>query len=230
MSTNRNTVGAYALEQLNKRYRVEEADLGTDARMDKGLMHIMVKKYWVDGIGSLCIVSMKGMLGLMKMETAVLACSGKDVPLLNLDHVDAMGRRTQIAELYDTMLSGKGPREETLQRLQAISDADRDLEEYTSAGSWSDALRYPCSYAKKTKKNTARTEASCRQFFDIFLEELEQAPACDANAKASRIDDFARRLLNEGGPAVDQVRRMFGDEITERLVLKHMYGTGDYND
>lgn len=230
MSTNRNTVGAYALEELNKRYQVEEINLGADARMDKGMMHFKVKKYRIDGIGSLCVLSMKGMLDLMKMETAVLACNGKDVPLLNLDHVDAMGRRTQIAELYDTMLSGEGPREETLQRLQAISDADGDLEDYVSAGSWSDALRYPCSYAKKTKKHTARTETSCRQFFDLFLEELEQAPDCDANAKASRIDDFARRLLREGGPAVDQVRRMFGDEITERLVLQHMYGTGDYND
>jgi len=216
------TTGQYALEKLKQVYPVEEADLGDGARLDKGLMHFRVKKYWVDGIGSLCIVSMKGMLGLMKMETAVLACCGKDLPLLNLDRVDAMGNRTQIAELYDTMLAPCGRQLQT--RLQAISDADSDIEDYAGAQSWSSSLRLPCSYAKKTKTNASRTEDSCRRFFDLLLEELEQAPPCDAAAKASKIESFARGLFDNGGPAVDQVRKMFGDAAAERLVLEHMYG------
>ena len=47
---------------------------------------------------------MNAFLGLMKMETAVLSMTGKDVPLLNLDWVRAFGKETQIVELYDTQL------------------------------------------------------------------------------------------------------------------------------
>ena len=95
------------LEQLKKNYEVTEKDIGSDARLDKGMMHFTVRSFDIAGIGTLCLLNMKGMFGLMKMETIVLSCITKDVPLLNLDTVSAMGKTTRLAELYDTRISRK---------------------------------------------------------------------------------------------------------------------------
>ena len=57
-----------------------------------------------------------------------------------------------------------------------------------------------------------------------YLKQLAAAPDWDAAAKTAKTRAFAENLLNQGGPAVDQVTRLFGRETAERLILRHMYG------
>ena len=58
----------------------------------------------------------------------------------------------------------------------------------------------------------------------LYLRQLSLLPACDPAAKAAKIRAFAETLFTTGGPAVDQVKALFGDEIARRLVCTHMYG------
>jgi len=215
-------IGKYVLSELQNRYRVTEVPLGEDAHMSKNMMHFVVKVYDVENIGNLCILTMNGMMGLMKMETVVLACDRKDVPLLNMDTVKAMGNKTQIAEFYDTLLNHEDRTMEN--ECQKIKDGDKDIPDYTSGEHWYDALLYPCSYAKKTKFKDKRTDISLKKYFQLYLKELERAEACNPIEKQGKNRAFAQGLLDHGGPAVDQVRKMFGEEKTKKLVLEYMYG------
>ncbi len=97
-------LGTAILDALKGRYTLEKLDIGTDARLSKSGMVFETESYAVKDLGHLCVLRMKAFLGLMKMETVVLAVKEKDLPLFNLDWVSAAGKETLIAELYDTQL------------------------------------------------------------------------------------------------------------------------------
>ena len=216
------SLGETALSLLERSYALRKIELGADAKLSKGGMVFGTEAWEIPGLGHLCIMRMKAFFGLMKMETAVLAVSGKDLPLLNLDWVRAFGRETQIVELYDTQLTPYP--EEKLAAFDALRLRDADLPEPESKPHWYDAILYPCSYHKAGKGLSDRLSAAARDYFETFLRQLAEAPACDAGAKAEKVKSFAERLFAEGGPAVDQVTKLFGPETAKRLILRHMYG------
>ena len=57
-----------------------------------------------------------------------------------------------------------------------------------------------------------------------YISLLASAPDCDPAEKQAKSRHFAESLLASGGPAVDQVTKLFGRETAERLILRHMYG------
>ena len=215
-------LGDMVAAQLQQYYVLEREELGSDARLSKNGMVFETESYRVPGLGHFCLLRMNALFGLMKMETAVLAATEKDVPLLNLDWVRAFGKETQIAELYDTQLAPCS--EESLAEFDAIRRRDDDLADMTAAPHWYDAILYPCSYHKTGKGQSERMAAAARDYTETFLRQLDSAPDCDKAAKAEKVDAFAQRLFAEGGPAVDQVTKLFGRETAKRLILRWMYG------
>ena len=218
-------LGDFVIKELKKKYPVKELDIGEDSRLRAKGIKMSVRSFEAEGMGHLCLLSMKFLGGIAKMETVVLAPCCKDVPLLNIDSIQVFGKKTRLVELYDTLLV---PSDGTLERrCDGIKRQDSDLENYEpDEKQWSDSLRYPCSYAKKDKAASTRTDQSCLKIMQVYSEELDRAPACDAEAKAEKIREFAEGLLEHGGPAVDAVRKSFGEETTRRLVLEHMYSCG----
>ena len=208
---------------LEQRYALKKEELGADARLSKKGMVFETEAYEIPDLGHFCILRMNAFLGLMKMETAVLAVDAKDLPLLNLDWVRAFGRETQIVELYDTQLEPYP--EALLAEFDALRRRDDDLPAQEAKGAhWYDAILYPCSYHKAGKKLTERLAAAARGYTETYLRQLAEAPVCDAAAKREKTRAFAERLFAEGGPAVDQVTKLFGTEMAKRLILRHMYG------
>ena len=207
---------------LEKQYALKKEDLGADTRLSKKGMVFETEAYEVKDLGHFCILRMNAFLGLMKMETAVLAADMKDVPLLNLDWVRAFGKETQIAELYDTQLTPYPAKK--LAAFEALRVRDDELPSPPSKAHWYDAILYPCSYHKAGKGFSERFARAARDYLETFLRQLAEAPDCDAAAKAEKNRAFAERLFAEGGPAVDQVTKLFGPETARRLILRWMYG------
>ena len=216
-------LGCLLRKELEKSCSVRQEEIGADARLEKKGMVFDTETYTVEGVGHLCVLRMRAMLGLMRMETVVLAPFQRDLPLLNLDWVRVPGKETQIVELYDTQLSPCPA--ETLDSFQRIRDRDGDLKDYVSAGKhWYDEILYPCSYHKTGKGVSGRLADAARDYIRCYVRQLETAPVCDAEAKKTKIRGFAETLAAQGGPAVDQVTKLFGRETAERLILRHMYG------
>ena len=216
-------LGDMLLEQLSRTYSVVKTDVGQDAHLSKSGFAFDTEVYEIGDLGHLCFLRMKAMLGLMKMRTIVLAVKGKDVPLLNLDWVKVPGKETQMVELYDTQLHPCP--EENLAAYQRLLERDAELQDYVSGGAhWYDGLLYPCSYHKTGKEVGDRLARAAHDYAAEYLKQLAAASDCDAAAKMAKTREFAENLLNQGGPAVDQVTRLFGRETAERLILRHMYG------
>ena len=127
--------------------------------------------------------------------------------------------------LYDVQLQPCP--EEELAVFQALKDRDRDLPDRATEPHWYDALLYPCSYNKAGKKLSQRFNRAAADYVDAFLGLLQKAPACDKAEKAQKIRGFAETLLEKGGPAVNTVAKLFGQETARRLILGHMYGVRD---
>ena len=161
------------------------------------------KSYEITTVGHLCILRMKAMLGLMKMETVVLAPEEKDMPLLNLDWVGVLGKETQIVEFYDTQLTPCSP--ESLAGFQAVCDRDADLPNMEAKPHWYDAILLPCSYHKAGRGISKRLAAAAHDDLEQYIRQLKVAPLCDQAAKKAATRAFAERLCTEGGPAVGQI-------------------------
>lgn len=216
-------VGNRIRDLLSRSYSLKKLDIGADARLAKKGFTFETESYEVQELGHLCIMRMKAMLGLMRMETVILSVTHKDVPLINLDYVKAAGKETQIVELYNTQIAYEA--KELQEALQKIRDRDADLTDYTSAGShWYDDILYPCSYHKTGKGVSDRLAGAARDCAAEYISLLASAPDCDPAEKQAKSRKFAESLLASGGPAVDQVTKLFGRETAERLILRHMYG------
>ena len=216
-------VGNRIRDLLSRSYSLKRLDLGADARLAKKGFTFETESYEVQELGHLCIMRMKAMLGLMRMETVILSVTHKDVPLINLDYVKAAGKETQIVELYNTQITSEA--EELQEAFRKIRDRDADLADYTSAGKhWYDDILYPCSYHKTGKGVSDRLAGTARDCAGTYLSLLSSAPACDPAEKQDKVRTFAETLLKSGGPAVDQMTKLFGHDTAERMILRHMYG------
>ena len=215
-------LGETVKERLSDRFPLRREDLGADAQISKKGVTFATEAYAVDGVGHLCVMRMKSMLGLMKMETVVVSTTRKGLPLFNLDWVGVMGRETLIAELYDTQLESLA--EGALSAFDAIRDRDADLPDHSSGKArWYDAILYPCSYAKTGKGLTQRLSRAAQDYIERYTELLSAAPACDDGAKRANVQNFAETLLRQGGPAVEAMTKLLGEETTRRMVLRNMY-------
>ncbi len=216
-------LGETVLSRLERDHKVVRNDIGVDALLKKSGFSFTTETYEVENIGHLCILRMSGMLGLMHMETVVLATTKKDAPLINLDRVIVMGKETQIVEFYDDMLE-MYPKKYT-DIFEALKEKDGDIADYISGGEhWYDPILMPCSYHKTGKGVSERFERAAKEYLDAYVLQADELAPCDSSLKAAKVRDFAEKLFYNGGPAVDQVKKLFGDETARRLILKHMYG------
>ena len=142
-------LGQYTVDSLGRYFELVPKELGADARRSKRGMTFETKSWENRGIGHLCVMRMNAFLGLMKMETIVIAPFEADLPLYNADWVKAFGTETQIAELYDTQLE---PWPETSQKkFLGIKAGFADLPDAPSGEHWYDSVLYSCSIHKKGK-------------------------------------------------------------------------------
>ena len=216
-------LGTQIKSALLWRYKLRPLDIGDDARLSKNGMVFYTEAYEIEGIGHLCIMSMKAMAGLMKMETVILSSTERDLPLLNLDWVSAFGKETQIVELYDTQLAPYP--QEKLDAFGEIKKRDADIRDYEPGGSHSyDAKKYPESYQKTGRNVSERLSAAARDYIGIFEAQLFIAKECDKEAKKAKVRGFADTLISDGGVAVNQMIKLFGQETAERMIRGHMYG------
>ena len=208
---------------LERNFTLEKENLGADARLSAKGMTFETESWKIPGVGHLCVMRMKAFLGLMRMETVVIAPTEVDVALFNLDWVKAFGAETQIAELYDTQLV-PWP-DECHEAFEFVRTQYADLPDAPAGDPrWYDDILYPCSLHKKGRGLTERMSSAAQDYLTVYTELLASAPTCASAEKAAKVQAFAERLFAEGGPAVDQVTKLFGEQTAKRLILQHMYG------
>ena len=206
------------LATLGQAHELRQEDLGADAHLSAKGMAFDTESWEIAGVGHLCVMRMNAFFGLMRMETVVIAPTAVDVPLFNLDRVKAFGTETQIAELYNTQLV---PWPDECHDAFEFARAQYADVPDAPAGDprWYDEVLYPCSFHKKGRGLTERMSRAAQDYLTVYTELLAAAQSCDQAKKSAKVRAFAQRLFEEGGPAVDQVTKLFGEQTARRLIL-----------
>ena len=214
----------YALRKVSKEFRVTENDIGPDQHLSRYGMNFATHSYEIEDIGHLCVMTMKAFWGLMTMETVVISPVERDLPLFNIDRVSAFGKETLLIEIYDTQIE---PLDADIQEsFHALLERDSAVSDVESKPHWYDEIRYPFSYGKAGKGLSQQFERAQKDYLGTFLQALKNAPTCDREAKLEKNREFAEKLVENDGPAVNTMRSLFGEETMKRVVLGHMYGVG----
>ena len=147
-------LGQYATAALGQYFELIPGNIGADAHLSKRGMTFDTKSCEIRDIGHLCVMRMNAFMGLMKMETIVIAPTKVDMPLFNVDWVSAFGTETLIAELYDTQVEPWPG--EAQKKFEEIQEEYLDVEDNESGEHWYDSVLYPVSIHKKGKGLTDR--------------------------------------------------------------------------
>ena len=194
--------------------------LRTRQNIDKSLMHFVVDTYKVPG-GALSVISMKAFFGLMKMDSLIFTPLTRDMPLLSYDRILNAGKETLIAELYDTQLAPAD-----LAAMDKVKESCSDLPDAPKEPRWYDPLLMSPSFRKTGKKLTARLDELYRRWLEQYAAAYERAPECDPEKKRLRAKEYVDGLINNGGPAVDQFKKMLGEEKAEEFLREYVFCVG----
>ena len=206
------------LKYFNDKFAVSKKDIGEYAKIDRNGMHFKIDCYDVKDAGSLMIMNMSAMLGLMKMTSAVFTSTDIDAPLFSADFVSAAGNNTLLLELYDTCLSpwDASP-------LEQLKKSAADIPDHDPGVHWYDDIRLPASSFKKCRKNYDALSRYANDYICEYVRLLDDTPKCGRDEKLAKNSEYTEGLISNGGPAVDQFVKMLGKEKTAEFLKKYMF-------
>ena len=208
------------IEKIGAAHPMTKLEIGEYAEIKAPMMKFEISAYKAEGLGHVSVMSMSGMLGLMKMDTIIINPKDRDLPLLSYDRVYAAGNDTFIVELYDTMAN---PTEMTALgkvKADAASLPANDLGEH-----WYDNIKLPESLSfKGKKKQEAEFDRVALAAMDAYLA-AEDNKDFNAGLKAEKSDLYVEGLLKNGGPSTSVFLKLFGEEKTADLFRTALFGT-----
>lgn len=211
---------AYVLERAGQLGAVTKRDVSPWEVIHKSAMKFRVEAYEISGIGYLSVIRMSAMLGLMKMDTAVLTPVCKDAPLFSYDIIHALGNDTLLLELYDTQLQAV-----ELGGMDAVKARYAHLPDNDLGKHWYDHLKLSPTLSKKGKKLTEAYEPLCREWFDAYLEVVRGANDCGREEKQAKVAEYVDGLFEHGGPSTDQFKKLIGEEEAKALFHKFVFSS-----
>ena len=123
-----------------------------------------------------------------------------------------------LLELYDTLLEPTG-----LSSLETVKTSYNDLKDKILKPAWYDSLRLPPSTFKvgRGKRMHNLTADMTTAYTALFATARE----VEREAKTARNIAYVEGLISNGGPAINTVRQMFGNEAAETLSRRFLFGT-----
>ncbi len=199
-------------------YELHEKDIKEYSVIKGCGMKFMVKVYDAAASGNLCVMDMTGFGGLMKMETVVFSPTEVDAPMLSSDYIKAFGKETLLLELYDTTIGHP-----SFAALDAVKEKYAALPAHDPGEHWYDSLRLPQSDFKKGRKLTEKFGKYSRDYAAKYFDIVKNCKPCDTDEKMKKNAVYADGLLTNGGPAVNQFKKMIGPDKTEVFLKKFMF-------
>lgn len=181
-------------------------------------MRFQLQSYDWEGCANVSHLSMRAFLGLMTMETIICTPYSKDLPLYSYDGICAFGKSSLLLEVYDTQVEPVD-----LATMDAVKAAYGDLKDKQPKPAWYDNLRLSPSTFKaggKTRLSQLATDMTTA-YLDLFA----TARDVERSAKVARSSAYVEGLINNGGPAINTIRKMLGDEAAETLFRQFLFRT-----
>ena len=209
------------LQELRRSYTVTPRDVGDCAVLRKSGMTFRISSYEVQGLGYMSVIDMSAMLGLMKMESFILTATERDVPLFSGDLIQAAGKCTLLMEFYDTMLAPLD--EESAAAYRQVKARYAHLTPYKTEPRWYDDIRYDFTLGAADKRVRQLNGEIAAAYFAAYRENVGRAAAADPAAKRAKTAAYVEGLFSGGGPAVDQFKKLFGEEKAREIFEKYVF-------
>jgi hypothetical protein len=209
------------LKELRRDYTVRQRDVGPYAVLKKSGMTFRISAYEIQGLGAMSAIDMSAMLGLMKMESFILTAEEKDVPLYSGDFIRAAGKCTLLQEFYDNMIAPLDGESEA--EYRQVKARYAHLPPYRTEPRWYDSIRYDFTLGATGRELKARKEEITAAYFAAYRANVGRAPAADPAEKKKKTAAYVDGLFAHGGPAVDQFRKLFGEETAREIFEKYVF-------
>lgn len=204
---------------IGEKYPLTTIDTEDMSHLKANGMKFTVRAFKAEGLGHVSVMKATGFFGLMRMDTLMITPTQKDLPLYSYDRIYAMGNDTLIVELYNTLCG-----EYSDEALNAIKTNYLSLSERDPGEHWYDSIKLSSSISKKvTKKDTALLDEMTEKHFEAYLKSAPEKE-CDESLKKEKSASYVNGLLRNGGPSTDVFKKSLGEEKTEKLFKKILFG------
>ena len=209
------------LSELRKIYTVTERDTGEYHLLKKSGMQFTIYAYEIKDFGSMSVIDMTAMFGLMKMESFILTAETRDLPLFSGDFIKAMSKCTLLEEFYDTMLEPIPEADQAVYREVKAKYADLPL--YSTEPHWYDSIRYDFTLGATGKRLKNMKETITADYLAAYLKHAAHAPVTDPVQKKAKTKAYVDGLFANGGPAVNQFKKLFGEAAAREIFEKFVF-------
>lgn len=206
-------------DTVGKYYSLSEVDCGDYRKLKLfGVMKFNVKQYDVEGIGNLSVMTTN--MGVMQMATVVLTPIKRDIPLISMDYMYMLGKRTAYVEFYDLVLNENEEYSALLQKLGTVLEQYAELETATPTAAWYDTFKTIGFYKKGSKADDTALIEMLKKGLETVMEYGQTLPelATDAQKeKAALQKKYSDGLIDNGGVSTDIFLKALGEEETRKF-------------
>ena len=196
-----------AVAVLQEKFAVKEITPEKYRTMGSLMMRFHLEQYAVEGLGNLCVLKTRAMLGLMNLLTVVVTpSSGKNVPFLLIDTMDMGKKHLCYVEYYDCTADGADK-----DLLLAASAPYGDVADYAEKPAWYVKERMAGSLIKTGDK--ARLDQMALDALKAYARQAAAAPVKPENLEGLKA--FQQRMVQEGNPSTAALTRTLGQEGAE---------------
>ena len=192
---------------LKERFTLREITPEKYRTMGSLMMRFRLEQYEAEGLGNLCVLRTRAMLGLMKLVTVVVTPNtGKNVPFLLIDTMDMGKKHLCYVEYYDCTAEGADR-----DLLLAAGAPYADIADYAERPAWYVSERMEGSLIKTGEK--ARLEQMAVDALTAYREQAAAAPVKPENL--TKLKAFQERMIKEGNPSTAALTKTLGKEGAE---------------
>ena len=205
------------IDRIGYNYPLKEKDIAEFRSFKVGPANNECEAYDAKNMGNIFAMSSKAMLGLMKMETLVIAPFDIDGPVFTLDVIN--GKNIYI-DLIDATLDKSYDEKRTL----AVKNKYLAFLQNDQKAKWDDKFRLRSSLNGKFP-DAKKAEECVMEMVEAYLKSLDETHVCYSGDKKEKIREYTDELLENGGPATDVFLKQLGREKTERFFNEAMFAT-----
>ena len=196
-----------AVAVLRERFSLTDVTPEKYRTMGSLMMRFRLQQYDVAGLGNLCVLRTRAMLGLMNLVTVVMTpSSGKNVPFLLIDTMDMGKKHLCYVEYYDCTAAGADK-----DLLLTASAPYQDVADYAEKPAWYVSERMAGSLIKTGDKG--RLEQMALDALKAYAAQAAAAPVKPENLEGLKA--FQQRMIEEGNPSTAALTKTLGQEGAE---------------
>ena len=196
-----------AVAVLRERFPLKDVTPEKYRTMGNLMMRFRLEQYAAQGLGNLCVLRTRVMLGLMELTTVVVTPgSGRNVPFLLIDAMDMGKKHLCYVEYYDCTAAGADR-----DLLLAAGAPYADVADYAEKPVWYVSERMAGSLIKTGDK--ARLDKMARDALEAYVAQAAAAPVKAENTAGLKA--FQERMVREGNPSTAALTRTLGREGAE---------------